>query len=192
MTPAARIACAGLGIIAVFSMSPAQSLDGGINLAPAAGTIEYGFTPGDDVAGMIIRAIDAARSQVLVQAFSFTHEDIAAALVRAERRGLDVQVIADPGQIELIEHNVIPRLAAAGVKVFTDAEHGSAHDKVMLIDPESTTPAMLTGSFNFTYAAQFRNAENLLLIRGNPALAGAYLANWRRHRSHAVAFAMRQ
>jgi phosphatidylserine/phosphatidylglycerophosphate/cardiolipin synthase-like enzyme len=62
---------------------------------PATGTIEYAFTPRDDAAGLIVRTIDTARSQVLVQAFSFTHRDIADALIRAHRRGLDVQIIAD-------------------------------------------------------------------------------------------------
>ncbi|HVY07034.1 MAG TPA: hypothetical protein VHB46_13750 [Burkholderiales bacterium] len=40
------------------------------NSLPATGTIEYAFTPGDDAAGLIVRTIDAATSQVLVQAFS--------------------------------------------------------------------------------------------------------------------------
>src|SRR5258708_22142033 len=152
------------------------------------GTIEYAFTPGDDAAGLIVHAIDGARSRILVQAFSFTHAKIAGALIRAERRGVDVKVIADAEQIGLIDHNVIPQLVEAGIPVFTDAEHMAAHNKVMVIDAGAKAPVLITGSFNFTHAAQFRNAENLLVFRGNHELTRAYLDNWMRHLKHSTRF----
>lgn len=154
------------------------------NLLPGVGTIEYAFTPGDDAAGAVVRALDAAREQVLVQAFSFTHREIAAALIRAKARGLEVLVIVDPQQVELIKHNVTPMLMENGVPVLADAEHGGAHNKVILLDSDSRRPAVITGSFNFTHAAQYRNAENLLIIRGNIELARAFLDNWTLHRKH--------
>ena len=40
---------------------------------------------------------------------------------------------------------------------------------------------IITGSFNFTAAAQKSNAENLLII-DDPALAAEYRANWERRR----------
>lgn len=157
------------------------------NLLPSNGTVEYAFTPGDDAAGSVVRAVDAAREQVLVQAFSFTHREIAAALIRAKVRGLDVEVIVDPQQVEQIEHNVTPLLLANGVPVLTDAEHGAAHNKVILLDPAGRRPVVITGSFNFTHAAQYRNAENLLILRDNIDLARAFLDNWSQHRAHATA-----
>jgi len=157
------------------------------NVVQAAGTIEYAFTPGDDAAGLIVRTIDAARSQVLVQAFSFTHRDIADALVRANRRGLDVQIIADREQTESMESTAMQSLLDAGLPVFMDAEHSSAHNKVMVIDQDGKHPVLVTGSFNFTFAAQNRNAESVLVLHGNPDLTRAFYANWRRHREHAIA-----
>jgi phosphatidylserine/phosphatidylglycerophosphate/cardiolipin synthase-like enzyme len=56
----------------------------------------------------------------------------------------------------------------------------------MVIDNGLPEVALITGSFNFTHAAQHRNAENLLVLRGNAALAEAYAANWRRHKIHAL------
>jgi len=158
------------------------------DIVPGIGTIEYAFTPGDDAARLIVRAIDGARFQILVQAFSFTHIEIARALIRAERRGVDVKVIADAEQIDLIDHNVIPQLVEAGIPVFTDAEHAAAHNKVMVIDAGTKAPALITGSFNFTHAAQFRNAENVLVFRGNHELTRAYLDNWMRHLRHSTRF----
>jgi phosphatidylserine/phosphatidylglycerophosphate/cardiolipin synthase-like enzyme len=157
------------------------------NVIPATGTIEYAFTPGDDAAGLIVRAIDTASSQVLVQAFSFTHLGIANALIRAHRRGLDVQVIADRDQTELFESRAIRHLVGAGLPVFTDADHSAAHNKVIVIDQNANQPALITGSFNFTFAAQYRNAENVLVLRGDPDLTRAFFANWQQHREHAIA-----
>jgi phosphatidylserine/phosphatidylglycerophosphate/cardiolipin synthase-like enzyme len=58
----------------------------------------------------------------------------------------------------------------------------------MLIDAEGAEPVVITGSYNFTFSAQARNAENLLILRGDAALARIYLDNWRRHRQDAVAY----
>ena len=157
------------------------------NVTTAAGTIEYAFTPGDDAAGLVVRTIDAARSQILVQAFSFTHRNIANALIRAHRRGVDVQVIADREQSDSMESAAMQSLVDAGLPVFMDAEHAAAHNKVIVIDQDSAQPALVTGSFNFTFAAQNRNAENVLVLRGNPDLTRAFFANWQRHREHASA-----
>jgi phosphatidylserine/phosphatidylglycerophosphate/cardiolipin synthase-like enzyme len=70
-------------------------------------------------------------------------------------------------------------LANQGVPTLIDATHAIAHNKVMVIDGEM----VLTGSFNFTKAAQEKNAENLLIIR-DPALAAQYTQNWDAHCQH--------
>ena len=77
-------------------------------------------------------------------------------------------------------------LAEQGVPVWIDADHAAAHNKVMVIDNGTPDAAVITGSFNFTHAGQHRNAENLLILRGNAILSEAYAANWRRHKIHAL------
>ena len=153
---------------------------------PALGTVQVAFTPGDDAAALVIAAIREARQQIRVQAFSFTHRAIADALIAAHQRGVDVALIADSEQTDRISTSVVRYVAAAGVPVYLDAGHASAHSKVMVIDADSA-PVIITGSYNFTHAAQYRNAENLLVLRGNQALAQAYAVNWRHHREHATA-----
>jgi len=153
---------------------------------PAVGTVQVAFTPGDDAAALVIAAIRDARRQIRIQAFSFTHRAIADALIAAHQRGVDVALIADSEQADRISTIVVRHMAAAGVPVYLDAGHASAHNKIMIIDANSA-PVVITGSYNFTHAAQYRNAENLLILRGNPALAQAYAVNWRYHREHATA-----
>ncbi len=152
------------------------------------GSAQVAFTPGDDAASLVIEALRGARRQVLVQAYSLTHKDIAQALVDARRRGIDVQIIADPVQHERGATSLVGWLGEQGMTLWLDAEHAAAHNKVMIIDNGTADASVITGSFNFTHAAQYRNAENLLLLRGNRALAEAYAANWRRHRIHSLPF----
>ena len=55
----------------------------------------------------------------------------------------------------------------------------------MVID--STT--IITGSFNFTKAAEEKNAENLLVIKEAPELVKAYAANIQMHAAHSHPYA---
>ena len=70
-------------------------------------------------------------------------------------------------------------LANARIPTYIDAEHAIAHNKIILIDRS----VVITGSFNFTKAAEEKNAENLLIIRSKE-LAKPYLDNWQYHRNH--------
>ena len=51
------------------------------------------------------------------------------------------------------------------------------HSKVVLIDPFSAHPVLLTGSHNLGPKASGINDENLLIIRNAPGLAAAYVTN---------------
>jgi phosphatidylserine/phosphatidylglycerophosphate/cardiolipin synthase-like enzyme len=155
---------------------------------PAKGTVQVAFPPWDDAEGMIVEVIRASRSQILVQAYSFTSRNIANALIAARRRGLDVRVVADREQAATSEAGRLDELSAAGIPVLLDANFQSAHSKVMVVDARSAQPAVVTGSYNWTYAAQYRNAENVIVLRGHPELTRAYLANWERHAASAIAY----
>ena len=74
------LACAGAPVLALQPAAP---------LTPfaATGTVQYAFTPGDAVDSMIIAAIDEARQQILVQAYSFTHRRIADAIRARDGEG---------------------------------------------------------------------------------------------------------
>lgn len=153
--------------------------------------VEVLFTPGNKVADKMIRAIRHAEQQVLVQAFSFTHDGIARALLETHRRGVEVRLIADWGQTRLLDKGQVPGLARAGLPVWLDGEHMSAHNKVVIIDAGLPSAMVITGSYNFTRAAEYKNAENVVFIRGNPDVIESYRSNWQRHLEHAVPWAGR-
>jgi phosphatidylserine/phosphatidylglycerophosphate/cardiolipin synthase-like enzyme len=70
-----------------------------------------------------------------------------------------------------------------GIPTFIDSAHAIAHNKVIVIDRET----VITGSFNFTKAAEQHNAENLLILK-NKDLAKLYVENWNRHKLHSEVY----
>ena len=136
------------------------------------------FTPGENCTQLIVQAIGHGKRTILAQAYSFTSAPIAKALLDAHKRGMKVQVILDKSQ-RSEKYSSADFLANQGVPVMIDANHAIAHNKVIVIDGE----LLITGSFNFTKAAQEKNAENLLIIRDS-ALAVQYTQNWEAHRQH--------
>jgi len=136
------------------------------------------FTPDSDCTGQIEHLLDSAQKSIHVQAFSFTSSPIAKALNRAQQRGVKVELILDRENAEE-QYTPAPDLQRSGVAVWLDGEHQTAHNKIMIVDGET----VVTGSFNFTKAAQNKNAENVLVLR-DKSLAGLYLKNWEEHRGH--------
>ncbi|RTL48800.1 MAG: phospholipase D family protein [Rhodocyclaceae bacterium] len=147
----------------------------------ATGTVEVAFSPWDDAEGLVLRTLKSARHSLLVQAYVLTSRNIANALLEAKQRGVVVQLLADREQMERNENSLVPQLASAGVTVRLETKYSAAHNKVLVIDAEGDHPVVVTGSYNFSWSAQARNAENLLVLRDNPKLALAYRDNWLRH-----------
>ncbi|MEI6321079.1 MAG: phospholipase D family protein [Pseudomonadota bacterium] len=175
----------GMAAAAQAVAAPSGLAQGQSRLFTATGTVQVAFTPGDPVDEILIGVIAQARQQVLVQAFSFTHKAIARALVDAHRRGVRVEVLADDRQDRQLDGSVLGDLVRNGVTVWLDPQQSSAHNKVVIIDAGTPAAILVTGSYNFTYSAQRRNAENVLVMRGNPDLAAAFATNWQRLRASA-------
>ena len=157
-------------------------------LLPATGTVQVAFPPEEDANNLIVNALRDARKTIRVQAFSFTSNEIAFALIAAKQRGVDVILLADGEQMRKQENHKLALVHRNGVRVWLDQQHQSAHNKIIIIDGEEAQPTVITGSMNFTYSGQFKNAENALLLRGNKALVERYSANWQRHFNHATPY----
>ena len=176
-----------LVVALALSVAPAADADAPTPRRYAAeGTVEIAFTPGDAVDNLIVAAIDRAQTEVLVHAYTFTHRKIAQALINARRRGVAVAVLADREQARALPQNVLAQLASGGIEVWLDGNFAAAHNKVIIIDsglPHATT---ITGSYNFTLAAQRSNAENIVVLHDNEPVARAYRDNWRRLKAGAT------
>lgn len=140
------------------------------------------FSPGGGCTQAIVSEIAAARQTIRVQAYSFTSAPIAAALSDAHKRGVDVIVLLDKSQ-QTAKYSSATFLHNAGINTLIDENHAIAHNKIILVDGVT----VVTGSFNFSKAAEENNAENLLILR-DANLAARYGENWQTHAQHARAY----
>ena len=136
------------------------------------------FTPPANAAAAVMDVIDQSHTEVLVQAYGFTHNGIAQALIRAHARGVQVRVLLDQ-KSESSNRYVIDLMMVNDLVWRQDGKHAIAHNKVIVIDNQ----IVITGSFNFTNSAQTRNAENLLILKSTE-LAERYKRNWQAHWEH--------
>jgi phosphatidylserine/phosphatidylglycerophosphate/cardiolipin synthase-like enzyme len=170
------------GVFALLCISALLTIAHAQPATPPSPAWQVYFSPAGGATTAICQALGNARSSILVQAYSFTSAPIADALIRAHKKGVRVQVLLDKSQQQM-KYSCIDILMAAGVPLLIDASHAIAHNKVMIIDNE----ILITGSFNFTKAAEERNAENLLIIH-NKDLSAKYLSNWGDHQSHSLPY----
>ncbi|MBA4419430.1 MAG: phospholipase D family protein [Syntrophus sp. (in: bacteria)] len=137
------------------------------------------FSPDGGCTTGIIEETVRAQKEILVQIFSFTSGPIRNALIKAQKRGVAVAVILDPREQKNHRYKTADILSRAGVQVYLDDQHSHAHNKVMVIDRDT----VVTGSFNYTYGAESKNAENIIIIRSHD-LAKAYVDDWLKHKEH--------
>ena len=175
LVPVFAISALVLLFVTLFWGPMARAIEVDIGRVPP---VEVYFSPRNGATAAIVREIDRARSEIRVQAYSFTSTPIAQALLNAYKRGIKVEVILDKSQ-KTGKYSSSTFLMNARIPTYIDAEHAIAHNKIILIDRS----VVITGSFNFTKAAEEKNAENLLIIRSTE-LAKPYLDNWQYHRKH--------
>ena len=133
---------------------------------------ELCFTPHGQCTHLIVKTILSAKQSVHVQAYSFTSKPIIKALITDYKKGVKVFVLLDKSNIGM-PYAVINALKVNHVPYLIDEKPEIAHNKVMIID----TNTVITGSFNFTKAAQYYYAENVLVLH-NQQLAQHYQQNF--------------
>jgi phosphatidylserine/phosphatidylglycerophosphate/cardiolipin synthase-like enzyme len=112
----------------------------------------------------------------LLATYSFTSKPISTALLDAQRRGVDVRVVADAKGNSGSDYTAVTFLANHGVSVRLNSRYAILHHKFMVIDGLHVQ----TGSFNYSAAAANKNAENVIMLWNVQSLADRYTEEWKR------------
>lgn len=134
---------------------------------------ENAFSPKQGATELIIDTIHNAHKSIYVAAYVFTSRPIADALIEAADRGLDVKVVLDAKQSRGKGH-LSDYLTNNNVLVHKNGNYAIMHNKFMIIDQK----VLELGSFNYTNAAEEKNAENVFILRRAPKVIKSYTEYW--------------
>lgn len=143
--------------------------------------VDVCFTPGERCDILLINEINHAQRTIDVQAYQLTSKQIQSALANAYLRGVKVEVILDKSQARARGYSPAIYFHNMGVPTWIDDKVLIAHNKVMIIDEKE----VITGSYNYSHNAQYRNAENMVIIHSS-AIAHRYFLNFQVRLSQAV------
>lgn len=121
--------------------------------------LETCFSPGGDCASRVVYWIRPANRSIHILIYSFTLNAVGDALVQAKQRRIDVKIVWDKSNWN-DSGSEYQKLKDSGIEVRIDYRHGLLHDKVAIIDQH----IIITGSFNWSRAANQENRENLVVI----------------------------
>jgi len=145
-------------------------------------TVKVCFTPAGNCTDAIVHEIKQAKTEVLVQAYSFTSRPIADAVTKVKEAGVAVEIILDLSD-DFARNSASYVSSLKEIPIYLDAQHAIADNNIIIIDKAT----VVTGSFKFTDKAEGKNASNLLIIKSG-TLVAAYVDNWNQHKKHSVEY----
>jgi len=129
-----------------------------ISISTLAKTEVY-FSLYDNPQKEIIKNINQAEAFINIAMYIFTDREIALPLVKAHERGVKVRVYLDQDQVDY-KYSQSRFLVQKGIKTRISTNNYIMHNKFAIIDNR----ILLTGSYNWTFSANHRNDENLMII----------------------------
>jgi phosphatidylserine/phosphatidylglycerophosphate/cardiolipin synthase-like enzyme len=120
----------------------------------------------------ILTEIRHAKTEILVFAYAFQSRLLADDLIAATRRGVRVRILMD--RLQSTNKSAKTADLAKGCTFFGIVHSaGAMHAKTMILDRE----VIITGSYNWTDAAEAKNVEHLYILR-QPQLAQRLADHW--------------
>ena len=118
--------------------------------------LQAAFSPRQGAMALIIKIIGEAKESIHVAAYSFTSRPIAEALAAAHDKGVDVEIVLDKSQRKG-RGTLVPFLHDHHIPTRINSHYAIMHNK-----------------FNYTKAAEEKNAENVLIVRRNTKIIHDY------------------
>lgn len=135
------------------------------------------FSPSDRTNDYLLRTIRSAEQSIYFALLTYTRDDLAQAMLAAHRAGKAVRGVMDNNTDQGSEYAFFQ---TNGMDVFLKKGFsGLLHHKYMVVDAERSTGRVVTGSHNWSNAAEFANNENTIGIH-SAAVARQYVQEWYR------------
>jgi cardiolipin hydrolase len=142
-----------------FALQPAYSY----------GKTDVYFSPDDAPENKLVDIINKTKNSIRAAVYTLTNKKIGAALKAAHERGVKVELILDRCSLGK-NSKFIDSLARAGITIhifhpemLNNNYMPLMHNKYGLFDVDGKEKILWTGSFNWTYAANNLNQENVVV-----------------------------
>lgn len=129
------------------------------------------FSPHQGATALVVNTLNEAKESICLAAYSFTSQPVADALIAAHKRGVEVRIVLDKSQ-GTARHSLYGLMLDKGVPTRVNRHYAIMHNKFAVVDGDT----LQLGSFNYTKAAEEKNAENVLVIRKNKKVIASYSA----------------
>jgi len=139
---------------------------------------EHPGTDPNSTEDAIITALNSAQEVVYIAMYVFSDDNLGRAVIRAAQRGVTVQVLLDDSFARR-EYSELWGLCEANIPVRI-VQHREFHHKFVIID----NILVITGSYNWSDAADTRNWENTVFIwsRSSAALfVEEFISIWEKY-----------
>ncbi|KAG0168575.1 hypothetical protein DFQ30_004585 [Apophysomyces sp. BC1015] len=133
------------------------------------------FFPSEDSYDTFSEALASAKETLYVCVFSLTDNSTARILGDAINRGVDVRIITDNDQLDGKGADTERLHEQYGIPFKTDNSDQFMHNKFAVVDRK----LVITGSFNWSIGARFKNRENII-ITNIPSVVKAYYNEFER------------
>jgi phosphatidylserine/phosphatidylglycerophosphate/cardiolipin synthase-like enzyme len=130
-------------------------------------TVEVYFSPKDTAEAHMVKAINTVNNEFFFGIYTFTDNTIANLLKTKYTGGIAGFGMIDSYSETNTPYTTLSPVMGANLKVYTGpSSYVVYHNKTMLIDPltPSSDPQVVTGSYNWTSAANTTNDENMIII----------------------------
>lgn len=137
------------------------------------------FSPTDQANTLLLHAVQNAKKSVYFAVLTFTRDDLSSMMLKRLADGIVIRGVVDNNSDQGAKYSA---LLSGGVDILLKSGIGGLlHHKYMIVDADDTAPTrdplLITGSHNWSNAAEYANNENTLGFH-NRDIALHYLAEW--------------
>jgi phosphatidylserine/phosphatidylglycerophosphate/cardiolipin synthase-like enzyme len=144
--------------------------------------IECYFSPTDGVNSKIVQYINTTNNDLSIATMLITRTEMSDAIAARKTAGAAVNVLTNAEGNNAVAVNSTLSAALGTHYVFDDVLAGIMHNKYMIVDQAApaSDPVVLTGSHNWSAAADNDNDENTLIVH-DATIANIYYQNFVKH-----------
>lgn len=136
-------------------------------------TVELYFSPSDGTTNKINQAINSANHSMYFGIYTFTENDISNVIIPKVQQGIYTLGIIDDFSVGFTPVTDLSPVMGSNLIIYN--QNNSYHNKMLIVDPcnVNSDPLVLTGSHNWSGAANTDNDENTLIIHDD-TIANVY------------------